>query len=144
LPVGLSDHTGSIYAGLAAVTLGADVLEVHVTLSREMFGPDVPASLTTGELRQLVDGTRQIEQMICSPVDKDMAGEDLAELRSIFTKSVVASTALPAGTTLTAEHLKLKKPGTGLPAKDIPKLIGRRLRHAVSADEMLQPDHIDG
>ncbi len=142
--VGLSDHTGNIYAGLAAVTLGADVLEVHVTLSREMFGPDVPASLTTQELRQLVDGTRQIERMKSSPVDKDLAGDDLTELRLIFTKSVVASTGLPAGTTLTAAHLKLKKPGNGLPAKEIPKLIGRRLKHALEADEMLQPYHIDG
>lgn len=141
---GLSDHTGNIYAGLAAVTLGADVLEVHVTLSREMFGPDVPASLTSHELRRLVDGSRQIEQMISSPVDKDLAGEDLAELRSIFTKSVVASIELPAGTTLAPGHLKLKKPGTGLPAKDIPKLIGRKLKYAVKADEMLQAHHIDG
>src|SRR5439155_2213437 len=51
-PVGLSDHSGSVYPGLAAVTLGAEVLEVHVTLSREMFGPDVAASVTTGELCQ--------------------------------------------------------------------------------------------
>jgi len=54
--VGLSDHSGSIYPGLAAATLGIEVLEVHVTLSREMFGPDVSASVTTEELRQLVEG----------------------------------------------------------------------------------------
>src|SRR5437667_12254227 len=69
-PVGLSDHSGSVYPGLAAVTLGAEVLEVHVTLSREMFGPDVAASGTTGELRQLVEGVRFIEGMQLHPVDK--------------------------------------------------------------------------
>jgi N-acetylneuraminate synthase len=52
-PVGLSDHSGTIYPGLAAATLGARAIEVHVTLSREMFGPDVSASITTAELRQL-------------------------------------------------------------------------------------------
>lgn len=141
--VGLSDHTGSIYAGLAAATLGADVVEVHVTLSREMFGPDVPASLTTQELRQLAEGIRSIEKMVNSPVNKDLASEDLSGLRSIFTKSIVASAALPAGTTIAAKDLKLKKPGTGLPAKDIPKLIGQRLKHPVKADEILQPSHFE-
>ena len=56
--VGLSDHSGTIYPGLAAVTLGIEVLELHVAFSREMFGPDVPASVTMGELNQLVEGIR--------------------------------------------------------------------------------------
>lgn len=144
VPVGLSDHTGSIYAGLAAATLGAEVVEVHVTLSREMFGPDVPASLTTSELRQLVGGTRQIEQMLSSPVDKDQVAPDLSDLRSIFTKSIVASRPLTAGSTITDADLKLKKPGTGLPAKDLPKVIGRKLKYGVKANEMLQLHHLDG
>ena len=61
--VGLSDHSGTIYAGLAAITLGIEALEIHVTFSREMFGPDVPASVTMEELRHLVDGVRFIEAM---------------------------------------------------------------------------------
>ncbi|NOT48002.1 MAG: N-acetylneuraminate synthase [Acidobacteria bacterium] len=137
LPVGLSDHSGGIYAGLAAVSLGAEVLEVHVALSREMFGPDVPASLTTAELRKLVEGTRQIERMLGAPIDKDLAANDSEELRKIFTKSLVASTDIEAGTTLTAEHLKLKKPGTGLPASSIPDLIGRKIKQSVKTDEIL-------
>jgi len=56
--VGLSDHSGTIYPGLAAAAIGADMLEVHVTFSREMFGPDVPSSVTTSELCQLVEGVR--------------------------------------------------------------------------------------
>ena len=87
LPVGLSDHSGNIFAGLAAVTLGAEVLEVHVALSREMFGPDVPASVTSSELRQLVDGVRQIEKMIASPVDKEsMAKEVEPSARTLHKK----------------------------------------------------------
>jgi N-acetylneuraminate synthase len=87
-PVGLSDHSGTIYPGLAAATLGIDVLEVHVALSREMFGPDVPASITTTELRQLVDGIRFIETMRANPIDKNVMGESLAPMRDLFTKSV--------------------------------------------------------
>jgi N,N'-diacetyllegionaminate synthase len=135
--VGLSDHSGTIYPGLAAATLGIDVLEVHVTLSREMYGPDVVASVTPAELRQLVEGVRFIERMIRHPVDKDAVAADLRPMRDLFTKSVVARTALPAGTVLGAEHLAAKKPGTGIPAARLPDLIGLRLRRSVRADEPL-------
>ena len=74
--VGLSDHSGTIYPGLAGATLGLDVLEVHVALSREMFGPDVVASVTTAELRQLVDGVRFIERMRGNPLDKDASARE--------------------------------------------------------------------
>lgn len=137
LPVGLSDHSGNIYAGLAAVALGAEVLEVHVALSREMFGPDVPASVTTAELRQLVDGARQIERMTSSPVIKEKMAEELEPLRNLFTKSVVAGTDLAAGTVLEPRHLKMKKPGTGLAASHLPELMGRRLCRDLRKDEFL-------
>jgi N-acetylneuraminate synthase len=136
--VGLSDHSGTIYPGLAAATLGISVLEIHVTLSHEMFGPDVPASVTSGELRQLVDGIRFIEKMKANPVDKDAMANEMAPLRNLFTKSVVVRTDLPVGTILQAEHLTTKKPGTGIPASRLPELIGRTLRHPVQADQLLQ------
>lgn len=141
--VGLSDHSGTIYPGLAAVTLGIEVLEVHVTLSREMFGPDVPASITTAELRQLVEGVRFIEKMKANPVDKDAIAQEMAPLRNLFTKSVVARVDLPAGTVLREEHLTVKKPGTGIPASRLSKLIGRRLRRAVRADESLREEDLE-
>jgi N,N'-diacetyllegionaminate synthase len=136
--VGLSDHSGTIFPGIAAATLGIDVLEVHVTMSREMFGPDVVASVTTAELRQLVDGVRFVERMVGQPVNKDAMAQTLAPLRELFTKSVVARTPLAAGTVLTEAHLTAKKPGTGIPAAHLPELIGRRLRRAVAADEPLR------
>src|SRR4029450_13772316 len=113
--VGLSDHSGTIFPGLAAATLGIEVLEIHVTLSREMFGPDVPASVTTAELKQLVEGVRFIERMRASPVDKDAAAGDAAAMRHLFTKSVVARVDLAAGTVLRPEHLSFQKTGTRTP-----------------------------
>src|SRR4030095_8824761 len=86
--VGLSDHSGTIYPGLAGVALGLDVLEVHVTLSREMFGPDVIGSVTTSELRQLVDGIRFIERTGGTPLHKDAAARDAEPIRRLFTTSV--------------------------------------------------------
>lgn len=138
--VGLSDHSGRIYAGLAAATLGAKVLEVHVTLSRESFGPDVSASLTTAELRQLVEGTRFIEDVMRHPADKDQAARDATPLRQIFTKSIVASHALMAGAVLGLDDLAVKKPGTGIPANRLPDLLGRRLRRSVEEDEILDEE----
>jgi N,N'-diacetyllegionaminate synthase len=141
--VGLSDHSGTIYAGLAAATLGLDVLEVHVTFSREMFGPDVKASVTFAELRQLVEGTRFIERALASPVDKNAAATELSPLRNMFMKSVVAREELPAGTVLEARHLAAKKPGTGIPAARLPELAGRRLKRPVGADALLSEDDLE-
>ena len=136
-PVGLSDHSGTIYPGLAAATIGCDVLEIHVALSREMFGPDVPSSITTAELRQLVDGVRFIEAMRASELDKDGMADELAPLRSLFTKSVVVRRELTAGAVLTLNDLTTKKPGTGIPAARLRELVGRRLARAVAADALL-------
>ena len=141
--VGLSDHSATIYPGLAAATLGIEVLEVHLTLSREMFGPDVIASITPGEMRQLVDGIRFIERMRANPADKDSLPESVTSLRGIFMKSVVARDDLPAGTVLCEEHLATKKPGSGIPAGELPSLVGRRLRRAVDRDNLLSPDDLE-
>jgi N-acetylneuraminate synthase len=141
--VGLSDHSGAIYAGLAAATLGCDTLEVHVTLSPEMFGPDVPVSLTTSELRQLVEGVRFIEQAIANPVDKDRMADELKPMRELFTKSIVARTDLQAGTVLKAADLAVKKPGTGIPAERLTAVVGRRLVRDLRADEQVLESYLE-
>ena len=136
-PVGLSDHSGTIFPSLAAAALGVDVIEVHVTLSREAFGPDVSSSLTTAEMRQLVDGVRFIERMMAHPLDKDAQAGEMASMRSLFTKSIVVLESLPAGAVLRAEQLGLRKPGTGMPAGRLAELAGARLTRAVEAGQML-------
>ena len=141
--VGLSDHSGTIYPGIAAVARGCDVLEVHATMSRGMFGPDVPASVTIEELRQLVDGVRFVERMRANPVEKDALAREMAPLRDIFTKSLVARTPLTAGTVLAEAHVAMKKPGTGLPAASLPDILGRTLRRNLQADEQLRLDDLE-
>lgn len=136
--VGLSDHSGTIYPGLAAATLGSDALELHVTLSREMFGPDVPASVTTDELRQLVEGIRFIETMNANPVDKNAMADEMQPLRALFNKSIFLAITLEAGTVLERQHLILKKPGTGIPAASLERILGMRLTRDYDAETMLQ------
>lgn len=136
-PVGLSDHSGKIFPSLAAAALGTDALEVHVTLSRQMFGPDVPASVTTPELRQIVEGVRFIETMRANPVEKDRLAGEFKPLRDAFFKSVVARVDLEAGTVIEEAHLAAKKPGGGIPAERLGELVGRTLRRPVKADALL-------
>lgn len=140
--VGLSDHSGTIFPSLAAATLGCDVIEVHITMSREMFGPDVPASVTSDEMVELVRGVRFIEQMRAAPVDKAQVPDAIAPLRDIFLKSVVATGDLAAGTVLERHHLTTKKPGTGIPASAFEDVIGRTLARDVICDVPLIEDDL--
>ena len=140
---GLSDHSGTIFAGLAASALGIEVLEVHITMSREMFGPDVTASVTTTELAELVRGIRFIEAARASPIEKDRVADSMGPLRALFTKSIVASRTMAVGSMLTASDVAIKKPGTGLPPERLPHVIGRRLRVAVEEDELLRDEHLE-
>lgn len=141
--VGLSDHSGTVFPGLTAVALGAKAVEVHVTLSRQMFGPDVPASITPNELEQLVTGARFIERMLSHPVDKDAFADEAQSLRRIFTRSVVARRDLAARTRITAGDLAMKKPGTGIPPARLGEVVGRRLRRDIRRDEQLRDEDLD-
>lgn len=142
-PVGLSDHSGTIYAGLAAAAMGCDVLEVHLVLSRESFGPDVTSSVTSAELKQLIDGIRFIETARANPIDKDAIAESMGDLKRMFGKSLVAARALAFGTKLSDADLALKKPGTGIPAAKLKDTLGRRLKRAVAADVLLSEDDLE-
>lgn len=136
-PVGLSDHSGTIYPGLAGAALGMDMLEVHITFDRRQFGPDVPASVTMEEFEHLVKGLDQIKTMVANPIDKDAKADSLQNLRNLFTKSVVAKTDLPEGTVIAEEHLLFKKPGTGYPAEKFRDLLGKTLTKSVAKDEFV-------
>jgi N,N'-diacetyllegionaminate synthase len=139
-PVGLSDHSGTIYASLAAATLGANILEVHVTLSRDCFGPDVSSSVTIDEMAELVKGVRFIERALGNELDKNRASAEMTALKQTFGKSLVAARDLPAGIAIQPSDLALKKPGTGIPVDRLWNYIGRELAVPLAADEMLREE----
>ena len=139
-PVGLSDHSGTIYAGLAAAALGAEMLEVHATFSRECFGPDVAASVTTAELSELVRGVRFIRTALTHDVDKQQMAGELEDVRRIFSKSLVAARDLAIGSAIAESDLTLKKPGNGIPAARLPEIVNRKLRRAVAAGTFLSEE----
>jgi N,N'-diacetyllegionaminate synthase len=142
LPVGLSDHTLDNYASFAAVALGAQVIERHLTFSRRMYGSDAPHSLEPDDFAELARGVRAIEDMLASPIDKsDVA--PYGAMKQVFEKSLVCLAELPAGTVLTRAHLGIKKPGTGIPARELPEVVGRRLLRGVGPDTLLAREDID-
>ncbi len=142
LPVGLSDHTLTPYACLAAATLGATVIEKHLTFSKLMYGSDARHSMEPDEFTNLVEGIRAVETMLGSRVDKtDVAA--FSEMKSIFEKSVVSLANIPPGTVLTESMLGCKKPGTGIPARDLPNMIGRKTKRDILKDQLISEDDLD-
>ncbi len=142
-PVGLSDHSGTVFPALAAMARGADMIEAHIVFDRRMFGPDTPASLTPEEFRLLADARDAFHQMLGNPVDKDMLADSLRPTRQIFGKSLALVRDMPAGTTLTRDMLTLKKPGSGIPAAAVDQLIGKQLKRAVDARNLLSWEDVD-
>ncbi|NPV85837.1 MAG: N-acetylneuraminate synthase [Anaerolineae bacterium] len=141
LPVGLSDHTLTPYASLAAVALGAEVIEKHLTFSRRMYGSDAPHSLEPHEFAALVEGIRAVEIMLNSPVDKDNVSR-FSEMKKVFEKSVVSTCDIPAKTMITETMIGFKKPGTGIPAREYQKVIGRKARHHIPRDTLIKPEDL--
>ena len=141
-PVGLSDHSGGIFAGLAAAVLGANMLEVHVTFSRACFGPDVPASLTIEELAELKRGLAWTGRALAHPVDKEAMASELQPLRDLFRKSAVALRDLPEGSVLVAEDIGWRKPGGGLGPRAVDPLLGKTLCKPLGQWEQLTVEHV--
>lgn len=137
LPIGFSDHSGDIYACLAALSLGAEVLEFHAVFDQRMFGPDATASLTMEQIKKLVCGVRQIEKALFTPVDKN-TNEQFQPLKQIFEKSLALNKDLPAGYMLSVSDLEAKKPkGYGIPADQFREVLGKPLKVSKKAWEFL-------
>ncbi len=141
-PVGFSDHSGSIYPGLAALGQSIDLLEVHVTLDKRAFGPDVPVSLTIEQLRQLSEARDAFSCMAENPVDKDVIATDLSEMRTMFSKSLCVKEELKKGTVLSEGLLTVKKPGNGIKPSEMQKIVGCTLARNVTPDRLLRWEDI--
>lgn len=134
---GLSDHSGSPMPAIAAAARGCDIIELHVTFDKKMFGPDQTSSLDFEEFGLVVRAVNEIEIMDSYPVDKDAQANELKETKKLFGKSVALRIECPAGTTISEEMLTLKKPGNGIGPEDISKLIGSKLKNKVEPNRLL-------
>jgi N-acetylneuraminate synthase len=98
----------------------------------------VPASVTPDELRRLCAGVRMISTSLAHPVDKDAAAVALEPMRRLFTRSLVTTRPIRAGEALREEDLAARKPGSGIPASERPRVVGSRLRRTVDAGTLLE------
>lgn len=144
-PIGISDHSATIYPSLAAVTLGARAVEVHVAMSREMFGPDVKASVTIEELKQIVDGTEFISKMLEVQEDKSELSDDKKVLRTMFSKSIYAKRDLRAGEVLCEGDVGIKKPfcSESIAVEDYGKVLGKRIITDIDKDTVIKWENIE-
>lgn len=131
-PIGFSDHTTGLMASIAAVSLGATIIERHFTLNKESPGPDHKASLDVLELQKLVQHIREIEIILGSSEKKPAATED--DTRVMGRRSIVAKKRIEANTVLTKEMLTTKRPAKGLAPKEMEKLIGKMTVKVIEKD----------
>jgi len=136
LPVGYSDHTCGIEITLAAIALGAVVVEKHFTLDRNQAGPDHRASLEPDELIEMVKGIRKVESALGNGCKRPTEIEKKNAL--IVRKSLVAARDIAAGEILTEDMIAIKRPGSGLDPQNRRNLIGRQIKHEIKADTVLK------
>ncbi len=138
LPVGFSDHTKGVTAAALAVALGASVIEKHLTLDNEMEGPDHKASLDPVAFKTLVTAIRDAELALGTGKKELFTSE--REIATIARKSVVTSQSIKKGELFTEENLTTKRPGTGLPPKDLDRVVGKRATRAIPTDTLITKD----
>jgi N,N'-diacetyllegionaminate synthase len=143
LPVGISDHSGTIFPGIASAVMGAELIEVHVVFDQRMFGPDSTSSLTISELKELVRGVRFIENALKHPIDKNDSSS-FEKIRQVFGRSLAVNTKSTAGTVIDFGLLESRKPaGYGVPAENYKAIIGKRLIRDKEKYEFLNMDDIE-
>lgn len=135
VPVGYSDHTIGINAAIAAVALGAVVIEKHFTYDKNAAGPDHCLSADPDELKAMVKAIRETELALGSPLKQPTEIEKDKVIS--FRKSVVAVQNIPEDTVITEDMVTVKRPGIGIPARDIGLVIGRVARRSIEKDDVI-------
>ncbi len=134
--IGYSDHTKGIEVPIAAVALGATVIEKHFTLDRNMEGPDHKASLEPDELKAMVSAIRNIEMALGSSEKKVSSSEE--KNKSVARKSIVASRDISEGDILTEENITIKRPGNGISPMRWEEVIGTKAIRSFKEDELIE------
>lgn len=135
LPVGFSDHTLGITIPMAAVALGAVLIEKHFTLDRDLPGPDHKSSLEPNELKQMITAIRDVEKALGDGIRR--LTENEKRIREIARRSIVARMKIRKGSILREDMLDFKRPGTGLEPGDLNKVVGKRAKKDIEADELI-------
>ena len=134
--VGYSDHSQGIEVAIAAVALGASVIEKHFTIDKNLPGPDHKASLEPAELRSMIVGIRNIEEARGNGIKRVMPSE-ISNLL-VVRKSIVAKSSIKTGEIFSYENLTTKRPGTGVSPLNLDEIIGTKSKRDYLADELIE------
>ncbi len=135
MPVGLSDHTLGITIPIAAVAMGACMIEKHFTIDKTFPGPDHSSSLSPFELEQMVKAIRDVEKAMGNGIKKPT--KDELETMKVVRRSIVSVKRIPKGSVITEDMLAIKKPGTGIEPKFMDKVVGRKAKWHIDNDELI-------
>lgn len=135
-PVGLSDHTTGIHISVAAVAMGAKIIEKHFTLDRTMEGPDHPFAIEPRELCEMVRQIRDVEAALGDGRKLGPRPEEM-EFYQKARRSVHSAVDIPAGTVITQEMLTVRRPGYGIRPKFVPLIVGRAAKCHIEADQWI-------
>lgn len=135
LPIGYSDHTLGIEIPIAAVAIGAAVIEKHFTISRNMKGPDHKASLELDELKAMVDAIRNVEKALGDGIKRPAPGEE--STRNLARRSLVAVRNIKAGAILEKEDIAILRPGSGIPPEYVDRVIGLRVKRVIKSNSVI-------
>ena len=135
LPIGLSDHTLGITIPIAAVALGACIIEKHFTLDKNLSGPDHRASLEPEELKEMIKAIRDIERAMGDGIKRPTAEEE--ENKKAAQRSIVAKVDIPEGVIITEQMLDIKRPGIGIKPKYLDMVVGRRTKENIKLGELI-------
>jgi len=141
LSVGWSDHTPGIAIATAAVAMGAELIEKHVTLDKTMPGPDHRASLDPAEFAELVRTVREVER--ARGDGRKVPKPDERAIAAVARKSLHWRDSLDGGATVEVDHLVALRPGTGVPPSKMAQVVGRRLRQRVEAGSMVREEQME-
>lgn len=136
LEVGYSDHTGEIFSSLAAVSLGAKVIEFHITFSKYFFGPDTSSSLTPSQAKYLIYGIKYINKILVTPIKKNKS--KFKNLRKIFNKGIYAKNDMKKNQVIKMNDLSFLKPVKYMMAKDFKKILGKQLKKEIKMGQPLK------
>tara|TARA_Y100000748_G_scaffold303958_1_gene311031 strand:- start:4829 stop:5875 length:1047 start_codon:yes stop_codon:yes gene_type:complete len=143
VPIGLSNHSGTVWPAVYAIALGAKVIEVHIKLNDFSFGPDTSSSLSVEQLKTIVEAREAFSVIEDSKNQESLSLDSLNNDKQMFSRSVTLNSSYTKGTIIKENMILMRKPGSGIPESEVPNLIGKTLCRDYDSNYLLDPSDLE-